>query len=107
MKEYILYGLLGFLLLYSATTSFMLHATGVDLRECSAKAERQSVQLAKQLADIERLEVDTKKYKEQKPIIQKQIEYRYKTIKEVDRSCEQKLEAIKEIETIFRTRNLR
>lgn len=107
MKEYILYGLLGFLLLYSVTTSFMLHATNEDLKECSVKAERQGVQLAKQLADIERLEVDTKKYKEQKPIIQKKIEYRYKTIKEVDRTCEQKLEAIKEIETIFRSRNLR
>lgn len=107
MKEYILYGLLGFLLLYSVTTSFMLHATNEDLKECAVKAERQSVQIAKQLADIERLEVDTKKYKEQKPIIQKQIEYRYKTIKAVDRTCEQKLEAIKEIETIFRARNLR
>lgn len=107
MKEYILYGLIGFLLLYSVTTSFMLHAKNEELKECSIKASRQEVQLAKQLADIERLEVDTKKYKEQKPIIQKKIEYRYKTIKEVDRTCEQKLGAIKEIETIFKTRNLR
>lgn len=107
MKEYILYGLIGFLLLYSVTTSFMLHATNEELKECSIKASRQEVQLSKQLVDIERLEIDTKKYKEQKPTIQKQIEYRYKTIKEVDRTCEQKLEAIKELETIFKIRNLR
>lgn len=107
MKEYILYGLIGVLLLYGTTTSFMLHSANSDLRECTAKAERQAVQLAKQNADIERLALDAKTYKEKKPVIQKKIEYRYKAIKEVDRTCEQKLETIRELENIFRARNLR